>query len=108
MSRGRIDTFFTPIFYVINPLSPLFIIQLSSSPPRAMNITGSMRSRRIVFLLTDYCDGEYLHPPCRFESWAMLQHCGYMNRAGLPLLEILSEIQMEHSMQWTVRYLGVT
>ncbi|XP_048603549.1 uncharacterized protein LOC106455044 [Brassica napus] len=45
MSRGRIDTFFTPIFYVINPLSPLFIIQLSSSPPRAMNITDLKAGR---------------------------------------------------------------
>ncbi|XP_048605942.1 uncharacterized protein LOC106388780 [Brassica napus] len=41
-----------------------------------MSSTDSTRSRRIVFSLTDHCDGEFLYPPCRFESWAMLQHCG--------------------------------
>nr|VDC92020.1 unnamed protein product [Brassica oleracea] len=41
-----------------------------------MSSTDSTRSRRIVFSLTDHCDGELLYPPCRFESWAMLQHCG--------------------------------
>ncbi|CAN6809164.1 unnamed protein product [Brassica oleracea] len=40
-----------------------------------MSSTDSMRSRRIVFSLTDHCDGEFLYSPCRFESWAMLQHC---------------------------------
>ena len=41
-----------------------------------MSSTDSTRFRRIVFSLTDHCDGEFLYPPCRFESWAMLQHCG--------------------------------
>ncbi|KAG5411516.1 hypothetical protein IGI04_007835 [Brassica rapa subsp. trilocularis] len=34
-----------------------------------MSSTDSTRSRRIVFSLTDHCDGEFLYPPCRFESW---------------------------------------
>ncbi|KAH0857968.1 hypothetical protein HID58_086229, partial [Brassica napus] len=40
-----------------------------------MNSTASTRSRRIVVQLTEYCDGKFLHPPCQFESWALLQHC---------------------------------